>query len=94
MLSFCAISSQRRNKSLDAVNNAWGARPQVLGLLQRLNCRVDKFICALRRADINQFRKPTRANRRLNLRNQLWKRCEIRNRGRAKSLGFSETFVN
>src|SRR5262249_36403600 len=28
MFSRCAISSQRRNKSLEAVNNACGARPQ------------------------------------------------------------------
>ena len=67
-------------------------RPRLCSTVIQL--QIDKFICALRRADINQFRKPTRANRRLNLRNQLRKHCEICNRGRAESLGFSETFVN
>ena len=71
-----------------------GSEAPSTGLVQRLDCRIDKFNRGFRHADIDQFREPTRANRRLNLRNQLWKGCEICNGGCAESLGFSETFVN
>src|SRR5215470_19193535 len=64
------------------------------GLLQRLDCSVNKFICTLRRTDIDQFRKPPGANGRPKLRNQIRKSGQIRNRGCPKSFRLLETIVN
>src|SRR5438445_11956201 len=66
----------------------------VVRRLHRFDCKLETFACAVRRAHIDQFRKPPRANRRTDLRNQLGKRSKIRDGRCSESFGLSETFVD
>ena len=74
----------------------WRVRrePPVLRRLQRFNCHIDNLIRPLGRTHIDQLGKPPRSNGGLNLRNQFWKRCKVRDCCRTELSGLSETLVN
>ena len=48
-----AISWQRRNRFVDAVNGACGAKPQLFVGFQRLNRGINDLICAFRFAHVD-----------------------------------------
>ena len=56
--------------------------------------KIDHLIRATWIAHVNQFREPPRPNRRFDLRNQFWKRGQIRDCRRSEPLGFGESFVD